>query len=110
MTIEANAALIEGILDNLIDNAMRYGGRTITIELAGRTLSVVDDGAGIPADARRDLVQRWSQGAAGHKLGQGAGLGLSIVARYAKLLGAELTLENDATTGGLRVSVAFAEA
>lgn len=108
VTVQANAALIEGILDNLIDNAMRYGGRTITIELAGRTLSVLDDGAGIPVDAQRDLVQRWSQGAAGQKLGQGAGLGLSIVARYASLLGAELTLENDATTGGLRVNVAFA--
>ena len=107
VTVQANAALIEGILDNLIDNAMRYGGRTITIELTGRTLSVVDDGAGIPVDAQRDLVQRWSQGAAGQKLGQGAGLGLSIVARYAKLLGAELTLANDATSGGLRVNVAF---
>ncbi|CAN5880016.1 sensor histidine kinase N-terminal domain-containing protein [soil metagenome] len=110
VTVHANGALIEGILDNLIDNAMRYGGRTITIELAGRKLSVVDDGAGIAPDAQRDLVQRWSQGAAGQKLGQGAGLGLSIVARYAKLLGAELTLENDAATGGLRVAVAFAQA
>jgi two-component system sensor histidine kinase TctE len=110
VTVDANAALIEGILDNLIDNAMRYGGRTITIELSGSTLSVVDDGAGIPADAQRELVQRGSQGAAGQKLGQGAGLGLSIVARYAKLLGAELTLENDAATGGLRVNVAFAGA
>jgi two-component system sensor histidine kinase TctE len=107
VTVQANAALIEGILDNLIDNAMRYGGRTITIELTGRTLSVVDDGAGIAVDAQRDLVQRWSQGAAGQKLGQGAGLGLSIVARYAKLLGADLTLANDATSGGLRVNVAF---
>ncbi|RYY90839.1 MAG: histidine kinase, partial [Comamonadaceae bacterium] len=105
VTVEANAALIEGILDNLIDNALRYGGRTLTIELAGRTLSVVDDGPGIAPEAQRDLVQRWSQGAAGHKLGQGSGLGLSIVSRYARLLGAQLTLENDAATGGLRVSL-----
>ncbi|RYF35218.1 MAG: sensor histidine kinase [Comamonadaceae bacterium] len=105
VTVEANAALIEGILDNLIDNALRYGGRTLTIELAGRMLSVVDDGPGIAPEAQRDLVQRWSQGAAGHKLGQGSGLGLSIVSRYARLLGAELTLENDSVTGGLRVSL-----
>jgi two-component system sensor histidine kinase TctE len=52
-------------------------------------------------------MQRWAQGAAGHKLGEGAGLGLSIVSRYAGLLDAVLTLDNDAVTGGLRASVAF---
>ncbi|MDQ0611594.1 two-component system sensor histidine kinase TctE [Variovorax sp. W1I1] len=106
--VMANEALVEGILDNLIDNALRYGGRTITVELAGRTLSVIDDGPGIPLEAQRDLMQRWAQGPAGEKLGQGSGLGLSIVSRYAELLGAELRLEA-AEPVGLRVSVAFGE-
>jgi len=52
-------------------------------------------------------VQRWAQGPAGEKLGQGAGLGLAIVARYAQLLGAELTLANASAGGGLRVSLTF---
>ena len=108
VTVLANEALVEGILDNLIDNALRYGGRTITVELAGRTLSVIDDGPGIPLEAQRDLMQRWAQGPAGQKLGQGSGLGLSIVARYAELLGAELRLDA-AEPAGLRVSVTFAE-
>jgi two-component system sensor histidine kinase TctE len=101
-------ALVDGILDNLLDNALRYGGRTITVELAGRTLSVIDDGPGIPLEAQRDLMQRWAQGPEGQKLGQGSGLGLSIVSRYAELLGAELRLEAAEPTG-LRVSVAFGE-
>jgi len=108
VTVQANAALVEGILDNLVDNALRYGGRTITIELAGRTLSVIDDGPGIAPEVQRDLVQRWSQGPAGQKLGQGAGLGLAIVARYVALLGAELGFGKACEDGGLRVSVAFA--
>ncbi|HET7835900.1 MAG TPA: sensor histidine kinase N-terminal domain-containing protein [Variovorax sp.] len=108
VTVAANAALVEGILDNLIDNALRYGGHTITVELSGRTLSVVDDGPGIAPDAQPDLLQRWAQGPAGQKLGQGAGLGLAIVARYAKLLGAELSFARASDEGGLRVSVAFA--
>ncbi|MDH6592092.1 two-component system sensor histidine kinase TctE [Variovorax sp. TBS-050B] len=107
VTVLANEALVEGILDNLIDNALRYGGRTITVELAGRTLSVIDDGPGIPIEARHDLMRRWAQGPDGQKLGQGSGLGLSIVARYAELLGAELRLEA-AEPAGLRASVAFA--
>jgi two-component system sensor histidine kinase TctE len=108
VTVHASAALVEGILDNLIDNALRYGGHTITIELAGRTLSVVDDGPGIPPEAQRDLMRRWAQGPAGQKLGQGAGLGLAIVARYSKLLGAQLGFDKASPEGGLRVSVAFA--
>lgn len=108
VTVQASVALIEGILDNLIDNALRYGGRTITVELAGTMLSVVDDGPGIPSEAQRALMERWAQGPDGQKLGQGAGLGLSIVARYAELLGAVLRLEAAEPTG-LRVSVAFGD-
>lgn len=107
VTVQANAALIEGILDNLLDNALRYGGRTLTVALEGTVLSVVDDGPGIPAESRQVLMQRWAQGADGQRLGQGAGLGLSIVARYAQLLGARLTLEDADARGGLRVSLAF---
>ena len=109
ITVQASTALVEGILDNLIDNALRYGGRTVTIELSGRTLGVVDDGPGIPEVAQRDLLQRWAQGADGQRLGQGAGLGLSIVSRYVELLGATLQLQA-AAPSGLRVSITFAEA
>jgi two-component system sensor histidine kinase TctE len=115
-TVLGNAALVEGILDNLIDNALRYGGHTLTIELLpagdghGPVLNVIDDGPGIAPEAQRELVQRWAQGPAGHTLGQGAGLGLAIVARYAQLLGARLALGNESDAGGLRVSVAFAAA
>lgn len=101
-------AELRSVFDNLIDNALRYGGRTITIALAGGTLAVIDDGPGIAGEVQRDLVQRWSQGPAGQKLGQGAGLGLAIVARYAALLDAELRFDKAGEAGGLRVSVAFA--
>ena len=112
-TVLADAALIEGILDNLIDNALRYGGKTITLDLAATpthcTLAVVDDGPGIPEAAQRDLMQRWAQGPDGQKLGQGAGLGLAIVARYAQLLKATLSLATAGPQGGLRVELVFAK-
>ena len=107
VTVEANTALVEGILDNLIDNALRYGGNTVTVELSERMLSVVDDGPGIAPEAQRNLMQRWAQGSEGVKLGQGAGLGLSIVTRYVALLGAELAFTPATPEGGLRVSIAF---
>ena len=109
VTVQANAALVEGILDNLIDNALRYGGRTITIELAGRTLAVVDDGPGIApeAAARPDAAL----GARPCRPEAGAGRRPRARDRRAlrELLDAELRFEQGiGEAGGLRVSVAFA--
>jgi two-component system sensor histidine kinase TctE len=51
------------------------------------------------------LLMRWAQGAAGVKLGEGAGLGLAIVSRYADLLQGRLELASGADGRGLSASV-----
>ncbi|WP_339385512.1 sensor histidine kinase [Acidovorax sp. sic0104] len=106
--VQANLALVEGILNNLLDNALRYGrGNPARITVALRAdathavLCVSDNGPGVGPDLAGRLQQRWAQGAPGLLLGQGAGLGLSIVARYAQLMGGRLTLD-DAQAGTLR--------
>jgi two-component system, OmpR family, sensor histidine kinase TctE len=96
-----NTVLIEGALNNLIDNALRHGcldgaaEPAVTVEVRrheGRvSVSVTDNGPGIDAAQRERQLQRWAQGHAGATRG-GAGLGLAIVARYATILGATLTL------------------
>ena len=114
----AQRALVEGVLDNLIDNALRYGlpadgqAARVTVELAGDAhgavrLSVLDNGPGIGATERQVLLDRWSQGQAGEALGQGSGLGLAIVAEYARILGASLSLEDGEAGCGLRVTLLF---
>ena len=103
-----DAALIEGILDNLLDNALRYGtgaaAPRVTVELARApgevVLSVLDNGAGLSADECERLLARGAQGPQGVALGEGAGLGLAIVRRHAELLQARLRLE-PAAGGGL---------
>ena len=114
--VMAQRALIEGVLDNLIDNALRYArpagtepGR-VTVEIVsephtGVRLSVLDNGPGIGAAERERLLNRWSQGQAGEALGQGSGLGLAIVAEYARILGATLSLDAGEEGRGLRVSL-----
>ena len=108
VTVTANTALVEGLLVNLLDNALRYGGGMpgrrpmVTVELALRpggaggasspVLSVIDNGPGIAPAERQRLVRRWAQGGRGERLGEGAGLGLAIVARYAELMHARLEL------------------
>ena len=113
--VQGNAALMEGILNNLIDNALRYGGAqegeshiTVSLEQTYQhvTLSVTDNGAGVPADKLQQISQRWVQGAAGEALKAGVGLGLAIVGTYAKLLGASVALK-PVQPQGLCVCVVF---
>jgi two-component system sensor histidine kinase TctE len=115
VVVQGNAALIEGILNNLIDNALRYGRAmdgeshiTVSLEQTYQnvTLSVIDNGAGVPPDKLKQISQRWAQGAAGEALKAGLGLGLAIVNTYAKLLGARVALK-PVQPQGLCVSVVF---
>jgi two-component system, OmpR family, sensor histidine kinase TctE len=110
-----NSVLVEGVLNNLIDNALRYGrpadGRraSVTVEVGCEPgavwLAVSDNGPGIDAGQHDRLMQRWAQGQAGVARGEGAGLGLAIVARYADLLAGSMTLESGAEARGLRVAL-----
>jgi two-component system sensor histidine kinase TctE len=106
--VRGDVALLEGILGNLLDNALRYGGNEsprVTVAIsrdAGDVLmTVTDNGPGLSPHDAAQLGRRWAQGTAGQRLGEGAGLGLAIVSRYAELLGAAFSLEPVAG-GGLR--------
>lgn len=111
----AHQALIEGVLNNLLDNALRYGlasegERRVTVMLRADantvTLSVLDNGPGVSPEQLRCLTRRWVQGAAGEALKQGSGLGLAIVSEYARLMNARVSLHNESPSG-LRVSLVF---
>ena len=112
VTVESDRALLEGILNNLVDNALRYGTGNasphITVAIGraagGVELSVVDNGEGWPSQDIDRLTRRWVQGDAGKRVGEGAGLGLAIVARYAELLGARFSIAN-VPGGGAKASL-----
>ena len=78
------------ILDNLIENAIRYTppGTTVTIETgaSGRSseLVVSDTGPGIPPMDRDRVFERFYRGTDGRSAGPGTGLGLAIVAELAE--------------------------
>jgi two-component system sensor histidine kinase TctE len=118
--ISAQRALLEGVLNNLIDNALRYGvpadggPRHVTVaihqpEPGAVCLLVIDNGPGITDAQRERLLGRWAQGSAGEALKQGSGLGLAIVAEYARIMGAQLSMVSPASAGqGLKVCLRFA--
>lgn len=115
--VAGNVALIEGILGNLLDNALRYGrppsgqSAALTVELArqgdGVRLSVIDNGPGLTPQERRHLMQRGVRGLHAERLGQGAGLGLAIVAKFAQLMRARFELSDAPSGAGLCASVRF---
>lgn len=113
--VMGGAALIEGVLNNLLDNALRYGRApegeshiTVAVHEAPQAvvLSVSDNGPGVSAAQLQQLTQRWVQGSAGEALKEGSGLGLAIVSEYARLLGAQVSMQGE-TPSGLRVSLTF---
>ena len=110
---EASPVLLEGVLANLVDNALRYGRgaapATVTVEIERRDaevlIAITDSGPGLDAEQRESMKRRWTQGLAGVKLGAGAGLGLAIASRYAELMGGSLQLDVGPGGRGVRAVV-----
>jgi two-component system sensor histidine kinase TctE len=104
--------LLEELLGNLIDNAIRYVGHdgeaTVRVDQAyGDTvLKVEDNGPGIPMAERAQVLERFQRGSTISQI-PGSGLGLSIVREIAVTHGAKLQLETGQNGRGTRVSVTF---
>jgi two-component system, OmpR family, sensor histidine kinase TctE len=110
-SILADAALIDDLLSNLVDNALKYTppGGSVTVSV-GKThgkplLAVEDSGPGIPEEDRQRVRQRFYR--LPNSPGHGSGLGLAIVDEIAKLYGASLSLGPGANGLGTRVTVQF---
>jgi len=101
------------LLDNLIDNALRYtpvGGRvTVATGCEGNVpyLSVTDTGPGIPPSERSKVLERFYRIAG--TPGEGSGLGLAIVREVVERHGAELKIDAYNNNGGTCVRVTFPE-
>ncbi len=107
---------VEHILDNLIENAIRYGppGTTVRVETAaedgGGVVAVSDDGPGIPAEDRERVFERFYRGSNGRRAGPGTGLGLAIVRQLALRWGGDARLGSASNGVGTRVEVRFPSA
>ena len=108
----AQPALLDALVSNLVDNALRYtpeeGRVTVRVRRIGDQveLSVEDNGPGIPAEALERVFERF------YRVSQntdGPGLGLAIVREIARAFGATVSLASNENGGtGLRASVLFA--
>ncbi|HLZ01771.1 MAG TPA: ATP-binding protein [Bradyrhizobium sp.] len=111
VTIRGEPVVIEAMIRNLLDNALRYtpsGGRVdIGVYRSGgaAVLQVEDTGPGLAASDLDRIFEPFFRGS--QPQGDGSGLGLSIVKRTVERLGGSIELENIgvASRGGLRVTV-----
>ncbi|MBA0053831.1 HAMP domain-containing histidine kinase [Streptomyces sp. AJS327] len=97
-TVWTDPRRLERILGNLLGNAARYGRPPVEVTVDGRTLRVRDHGPGFPAALLADGPSRFRTGSR-DRSGRGHGLGLTIAAGQARVLGAELALYNADETG-----------
>jgi two-component system phosphate regulon sensor histidine kinase PhoR len=105
--VQADADLLEQILLNLIDNAVKYGKSGGTVEVHavrdGKEdvcISVMDDGPGIPSEARDRIFERFFRVDKARSRSQGGtGLGLSIVKHIAQTLGGRVWVESEVGKG-----------
>ncbi|OUL73508.1 ATP-binding protein [Paraburkholderia hospita] len=110
-TVCASPALVRILLDNLVDNAIKYGRVQGRVEIATWSdantifLEVRDDGPGVAQENLSRLHDRFFRGA--NHVEKGSGLGLSIVARIvAQLRGKlEYTAGVDGKGFGVRVGL-----
>jgi len=104
----ADSFLIETILSNLIDNAIKYAGTDAKITLFCRaadgqfTFGVSDEGPGISEEDKAQIFEKFFRsGNEETRIAKGSGLGLYIVKEFATLMNAKLTFKNNIPKGSI---------
>ena len=110
-SISCDSKYLSRALVNVLRNAVRYAKSkvAVTVERAGSrtTISVDDDGPGVPPTERERLFEPFTrlEGSRGRDSG-GVGLGLAIVKSVAEWHGGEARI-SDSPLGGARISISW---
>jgi signal transduction histidine kinase len=95
----ADPTRVRQIVRNLITNALRYGGSTITVTTGSRGetayVQVRDDGPGIPEEKRDRIFEPYESAHEAVGMPGSVGLGLTISRKLARLLGGDLSYRSD---------------
>lgn len=108
----ADGTRVDQILINLLTNAYRHGGRTVSIAAATEgddvVVTVSDDGPGVAPELVPQLFDAFARGEHSERVG-GSGLGLAIARMLARAQGGDLRYEPNEPNGArfaLRLKVA----
>lgn len=108
-----NALLVDRMMANLIDNALKYGRApvqlSLRVEANGVTLDVQDAGPGIAPEALGRLQEAFTRGDESRSI-PGTGLGLTIVREIVARFGGTIAFEAQASGYLVRVRLYLPEA
>ena len=101
------------VMDNLLNNALTYGGENPAVRVAVVTgdspqVIVEDDGEGVPAGLEDKIFDRFVRGNEAGSGPTGTGLGLYICRELARRNGADVTLASSGPGNGSRFAITFA--
>lgn len=106
-----NRHMLEQMLANLVDNAIRYNQKGGYVHVAGKMddshfiLTIEDDGPGIPDEQRQQAIERFYRTSSSRS--GGSGLGLAIAREIVLLHAGRLTLNAVHASSGLEVVIEF---
>ncbi|MGX6647465.1 ATP-binding protein [Maricaulaceae bacterium MS644] len=97
--IAADPIALRRLFENLLENARRYGGGTVTmrvaVERADLVIRIEDEGPGVPDDQIEAVFKPFQRlESSRNRATGGSGLGLGIARSIANAHGASLALEN----------------
>ena len=101
--VRVDAAQLERVLVNLVENALRYSSPADPVELRAApvaddlVISVVDSGPGLDAGEQASVFEPFSRGLGAAE--RGTGLGLAIARGFATLNGGRLWVESEPGCG-----------
>jgi len=105
VVVAVDAPKVERVVENLLINVVRHTPEGVTVWVralehpSGATLVVEDDGPGIPDDLKSAIFEPFRQGPTAPRHAPGAGIGLSLAARFAELHGGRAWVEDRAGGG-----------
>lgn len=108
VSVQADGSLLRQVVTNLLSNAIKFstrGGAPVFVRLTSQTLSVRDEGVGIPPPALQHIFDRFFR-ADPSRTEEGHGLGLALVKRIVDLHG--WTIRAESVEGhGTTMTVSF---
>ncbi len=110
MTFEANTALVKRSLEMLMENAVKFGGTNVNIELSAKAenekiiLTCNDNGPGFSKEAQKRLFELFSAGDVMHH--EGTGLSLAAIKLIMDYHKGKINIKNK-DEGGAQVQLTF---